>query len=118
MTSPAARPAERRVGALDSLRGIAILMVLASHLLPPALRLPAAPRALEAVGRGGVILFFLLSGYLIFGNVRRQRASVFLRRRLFKILPSYWLSLACIAALDWTARRASTTRGAPISPIS
>jgi peptidoglycan/LPS O-acetylase OafA/YrhL len=27
---------------------------------------------------------------------------VFLRRRLFKILPSYWLSLACIAALDWT----------------
>lgn len=90
---------ERRIAALDGLRGVAILMVLASHLLPAALRLPAAPPALEAVGRGGVILFFLLSGYLIFGNVRRQPASVFLRRRLFKILPSYWLSLACIALL-------------------
>lgn len=100
MTAPPA-PAERRIDALDSLRGIAILMVIASHLLPPALSLSAAPPALEAVGRGGVILFFLLSGYLIFGNVRRQRTSVFLRRRLFKILPSYWLSLACIAALDW-----------------
>jgi peptidoglycan/LPS O-acetylase OafA/YrhL len=100
MRSPPAR-GERRIDALDSLRGIAILMVLASHLLPPALRLPAAPPALEGVGRGGVILFFLLSGYLIFGNVRRQPTAIFLRRRLFKILPSYWLSLACIAALDW-----------------
>jgi peptidoglycan/LPS O-acetylase OafA/YrhL len=77
-------------------------MVLASHLLPPALRLPAASPTLEGIGRGGVILFFLLSGYLIFGNVRRQRISVFLRRRLFKILPSYWLSLALIVALDWS----------------
>ncbi|HEY1798259.1 MAG TPA: acyltransferase family protein [Stellaceae bacterium] len=82
MTTPPA-PAERRVEALDSLRGIAILMVLASHLLPPALRLPAVPPALEGIGRGGVILFFLLSGYLICGNVRRQPMPVFLRRRLF-----------------------------------
>lgn len=101
MRSPPA-PGERRIGALDSLRGIAILMVLASHLLPPALWLSVAPPVLEGIGRGGVILFFLLSGYLIFGNVQRQRTSIFLRRRLFKILPSYWLSLACIAALDWS----------------
>jgi peptidoglycan/LPS O-acetylase OafA/YrhL len=106
MTSAPAS-AERRIGALDSLRGIAILMVLASHLLPPALHLPAGPPALEAVGRGGVILFFLLSGYLIYGNVRRQPTTVFLRRRLFKILPSYWLSLACIAALDWSGAGAA-----------
>lgn len=95
--SPAA-PA--RIGSLDSLRGVAILMVVLSHYLAAQLAAPALTPHLQAVGRGGVILFFLLSGYLIYRNVERQPLGIFLSRRLFKILPSYWLNLAILFALD------------------
>jgi peptidoglycan/LPS O-acetylase OafA/YrhL len=92
---------ERRIASLDSLRGIAILMVIGGHLVPPPIeQLPVGP-ALVAIARGGVILFFLLSGYLIFQNIQRQPIPVFMLRRLCKILPSYWLNLGCIFALDW-----------------
>jgi len=91
-------PTERRIQSLDSLRGVAILTVVGSHFVPTAFPGPASP-ALIAVGRGGVILFFLLSGYLIFRNLQGQPIPAFMLRRLFKILPSYWLNLACILVL-------------------
>ena len=99
MTAPAAAR-DGRIDALDTLRGVAILMVIASHYLPAQLSLPAATPHLEAIGRGGVILFFLLSGYLIFRNLERQPLPAFMLRRLFKILPSYWLNLGTFLALD------------------
>lgn len=88
-----------RIGALDSLRGVAILAVVASHFLP---HLPAGAlqEALIGLGRGGVILFFLLSGYLIFRNIERQPVPQFLCRRLFKILPPFWVNVAVILLLD------------------
>lgn len=95
-------PAGKRIPSLDSLRGIAILMVIGSHIMPPVIQASPVGVPLIAVGRGGVILFFLLSGYLIFRNIQRQPVPVFMLRRLFKILPSYWLNLACILALDWS----------------
>ena len=105
-------PGERRIPSLDSLRGVAILMVLGGHLVPPPIEaLPIGP-VFAAVARGGVILFFLLSGYLIFRNIQRQAIPVFLLRRLFKILPSYWLNLACILALNWWL-----ARGEPLSGL-
>src|ERR1700680_5027143 len=94
-------PAAQRIPSLDSLRGIAILMVLGGHLVPPPIQQLSVGPALVAIARGGVILFFLLSGYLIFRNIQRQPIPVFMLRRLLKILPSYWLNLACILALDW-----------------
>jgi peptidoglycan/LPS O-acetylase OafA/YrhL len=98
----AASRAAPRIPSLDSLRGIAILMVLGGHLVPPPIQqLPVGP-LLVAVARGGVILFFLLSGYLIFRNIQRQPVPVFMLRRLAKIVPSYWLNLAFILALDWS----------------
>ena len=93
-------PAGKRIPSLDSLRGIAILMVIGSHIMPPVIQASPVGVPLIAVGRGGVILFFLLSGYLIFRNIQRQPVPVFMLRRLFKILPSYWLNLAILFALD------------------
>jgi peptidoglycan/LPS O-acetylase OafA/YrhL len=98
----AVAPTERRVQSLDVLRGLAILMVLGSHYAAPVLPAWCSGPALAGVGRGGVILFFLLSGYLIYRNVQRQPIPAFVMRRLFKILPSYWLNLALFAALDWS----------------
>ena len=103
MLREAAAPrAAPRIPSLDSLRGIAILMVLGGHLVPPAIQQLSVGPLLVAVARGGVILFFLLSGYLIFRNIQRQPVPVFILHRLLKIVPSYWLNLALILALDWS----------------
>ncbi len=94
------RTDSRHVPALDGLRGIAILMVIPhnadvfSHihgwLVPFAVMANA--------GWIGVQLFFVLSGYLITGNLLDSRNapnyySAFFTRRVLRIFPLYYLSL-------------------------
>ena len=55
-----------RIPALDGLRGLAILLVVASHLSLPVFHF---------AGAVGVTLFFVLSGYLITGILTRQADS-------------------------------------------
>lgn len=91
-----------RIGSLDTLRGVAIIAVLCSHLLGTLKFGDAADEALIGFGRGGVTLFFLLSGYLIFRNVQVQSFSTFLSRRFFKLMPAYWLNIIVILLADLT----------------
>lgn len=87
---------------LDALRGLAILMVILAHYLPSRVLDGKLGSVVATWGRGGVILFFLLSGYLVFRNRLQQSASIFLGRRLCKIFPAYWgnvLSIAFLALL-------------------
>ena len=88
-----------RIAPLDTLRGIAILMVIAAHFWPPLVLPPGPDAVMQSLGVGGVLLFFLLSGYLIYRNVQRQPLFVFLERRLFKLMPAYWLNVAAMLAL-------------------
>jgi len=88
-----------RVVALDTLRGIALLMVICAHFLPGKLIFGLAANVVSTMGRGGVILFFLLSGYLIFRNLQNQKPLVFLSRRLFKIFPAYCGNVLVIVLL-------------------
>ncbi|HTI85135.1 MAG TPA: acyltransferase [Alphaproteobacteria bacterium] len=92
-----------RLPALDTLRGVAILMVLLSHFAAPLIVWAPASTLVTTFGIGGVTLFFLLSGYLIFRNVRRQPIPVFLLRRASKLLPAYWLAIAAIVVSGWLA---------------
>jgi len=74
--------------ALDSLRGVAILMVLTAHAFPH----------LVIAGFMGVSLFFVLSGYLIGGNLMDRQGdadyfSSFYLRRAARILPLYLIVL-------------------------
>src|SRR5262245_13030538 len=88
-SSPGDRPQpEHRFLALDTLRGVAILMVLCGHFFPGRLVFGELAHHVNSLARGGVLLFFLLSGYLIFRNVERQDTAIFLSRRLFKIFPA------------------------------
>jgi peptidoglycan/LPS O-acetylase OafA/YrhL len=91
----------QRFLALDTLRGLAILMVVFGHFLPDRLVFGGVAHHVNSLGRGGVILFFLLSGYLIFRNVERQDTATFLSRRLFKIFPAYSVNVALIFALGY-----------------
>ena len=99
---------------LDSVRGIAILMVLFFHGLarPLGAPLPGWARALLSisnVGWTGVNLFFVLSGFLITGILldSRQRPDYFQRfyfRRATRILPALYITLGSlwlIGQISW-----------------
>jgi peptidoglycan/LPS O-acetylase OafA/YrhL len=93
-----------RIQELDGIRGIAIGMVLFHHyfsqsmVAPPASFLSYAQAAMRLAWTG-VDLFFVLSGFLIGGILLDARSSsnyfaVFYTRRLFRIVPVYFVFLA------------------------
>lgn len=90
-----------RIMSLDVLRGVAILMVIFGHFIPARIALGDASYHVSSLGRGGVMLFFLLSGYLVFRNVEKQDAVTFVSRRLFKIFPAYWVNVVLIVVLSF-----------------
>lgn len=99
-------PAQPRSAALDGVRGLAILAVLVSHYFPE--RSPVG-RSFHW-GRFGVLLFFVLSGFLITRLLLQGRAAVergetttseafrvFVIRRALRIMPIYYLTVALAA---------------------
>lgn len=87
--------APSRLAFLDALRAIAALTVFVSHAGP--LLYPAFDtlRPIFDLGRWGVLLFFLISGYIIPASLERQGTiRVFWIRRLLRILPLYWATIA------------------------
>ena len=90
---------------LDFIRGIALLLVMSFHYRTDDLWFNGPLMArLQNIGWAGVDLFFVLSGFLVGGLLMREwksTASVdgwrFLKRRAFKIWPSYYV-LILVAA--------------------
>jgi peptidoglycan/LPS O-acetylase OafA/YrhL len=98
---------------LDTLRGLAILMVVLYHYLYYRVYVPHYHGALRLfltgmwVGRLGVNLFFVLSGFLITGiliesRVRSDYYRRFYVRRALRILPAYLIILAVLAATKYS----------------
>jgi peptidoglycan/LPS O-acetylase OafA/YrhL len=93
----------RRDLALDGVRGLAVLLVLALHF-----QLPAGPtladrwvHVAQAVGYGGVDLFFVLSGFLITGVLLDAKGAsgyfrTFYIRRALRVLPLYYGTLVVL----------------------
>jgi peptidoglycan/LPS O-acetylase OafA/YrhL len=82
----------KRLEALDGLRAISILLVLATHMLPLG---PKSWRLNETTGPMGMCLFFALSGFLITSNLlSSQTVYSFFVRRMTRILPLAYLYLA------------------------
>lgn len=104
MAAPAALPAHGRIEAFDSVRGVALCMVLMIHcfwMSPDGSSLMEALRAFIRTGWLSVHMFFVLSGYLITGILIRLRGSPryyrdFYIRRALRILPAYYLILLFI----------------------
>src|SRR5271156_520252 len=102
----------RRIPQLDGLRGLAILLVMIWHFIatPNATHQTLFARAVTDVFRltwSGVDLFFVLSGFLIGGILidakdARNYFRTFYMRRVFRILPIYFL-LVLLYLLVWTA---------------
>jgi peptidoglycan/LPS O-acetylase OafA/YrhL len=94
-------PTAGRIPELDGLRGVAILLVILCHYVGAPGHAPLgfwANRFLMAfiAGWSGVDLFFVLSGFLIGGILLDAREApnyfrTFYMRRVFRILPIYYL---------------------------
>jgi len=83
---------------LDALRGIACLMVLFHHLVPGSSKW-------VALGPLGVRLFFVMTGFLLVGNLLQQKQKGlnpldifknFYQKRAIRIFPVYFLALGLL----------------------
>src|SRR5690242_8933581 len=110
----AAPPVNDRVlPALDTLRAIAAVGVLASHVgFWTGVGLTTTWGGLFARGEPWVAVFFVLSGFLlsrpyaesVARGARRPATGRFYWRRALRILPAYWLLVVvCLTALPEVA---------------
>lgn len=116
---------------LDTLRGIAVLLVLLYHGLfwsLPREAMTASARTMTApfrYGWSGVQLFFVLSGFLITGILIRAKDGehyyrTFYVRRALRILPAFLLLVVTLLAtrmITWKFAILSTAFAANISPL-
>ena len=77
-----------RVLELDSLRGIAALMVLFFHLTV----LSPEGNFKFSIGCTAVDLFFLISGFVIFNSIKKSNLE-FIINRISRLYPTYWISV-------------------------
>lgn len=100
----------RRLGALDVLRGVAILGVVLAHTpfaIPPEWYGAEVLLALKSWGGTGVDLFFVLSGFLISGLLYREydrwgtiNYARFIWRRGLKIWPAYYAFFGLLLVIN------------------
>jgi peptidoglycan/LPS O-acetylase OafA/YrhL len=96
----------RRFAALDGLRALAALAILGVHAMQawsPAVSRPPGMYAVH-VGSAAVVVFFVLSGFLLYRPFVRAAAALgprvawrsYLLRRALRILPAYWVALTVL----------------------
>ncbi len=98
-----------RFDQLEGLRGIAAIAVLLQHCLEFTPLNAATNESLPArvfqesfnLGRAGVIVFFLISGFLIPHSLKHGQRPIakFAVSRFFRLYPLYWVSLAAALAI-------------------
>ena len=95
---------------MEGLRGLAVLLVFIHHYTTQALLLFALegwPRQLTVAaqhhGNEGVELFFILSGFLIYGMLitKRPKFLRFMARRVVRIYPAFLVAFALAVVLDF-----------------
>ena len=100
-------PGNPRFALFDGLRGTAVLAVVVFHvfLVSGALRRPVVGDAATVLGSAGPILFFAISGFLLYRpwvaarDAGRPAPSTtrYARRRALRIVPAYWVALTALA---------------------
>jgi peptidoglycan/LPS O-acetylase OafA/YrhL len=100
-------PGNPRFPLFDSLRGLAVLAVVVYHVFvyTTALNRRGTGDVVAGSGRLGPLLFFAISGFLLYRPWVAARAAGsplprtgrYLRRRALRILPAYWFALTVLA---------------------
>src|SRR3954465_8681907 len=98
LTLPAAAQLRtgRRLAWLDALRGIAAVVVVFKHALRPLLpEMESAVKAAFEPGWYGVMVFFLVSGYIVPASLeRRGSIQAFWISRFFRLYPLFGVCVA------------------------
>lgn len=98
------------IEAIDSLRGIAALMVFAYHFSVVTNPLPAVPEwllPLTLTASSGVTLFFIISSFTLCLSMGVRRSGENLAttsyyiRRYFRVAPLFYFWILIILAIDW-----------------
>ena len=101
-----------RYAHIDAMRAIAVLLVIwihTSEVFVPIATPSWQDRLLDVAhffdfGRIGVVVFFIISGFVIPASLRGPRVAgcrQFLIRRLFRLYPLYWLSIPFGLVTTW-----------------
>lgn len=120
----------RRLGGIEGLRGIAAGSVLITHVLNHSqpsgstFDLGRLGSYLQSSTHHGVILFFALSGLLLYlpfaaaalRDDPRPSFRAYARNRALRILPAYWVILLCSALVLQSARIPGVGVGALTDP--
>ena len=88
---------------IDGLRAISILAVVGYHIGLPGF----------SGGFVGVDVFFVISGFIMYAAARDEPPLEFVRRRLVRVVPLYWmatLALAVVSIVVAEVRRARRAR--------
>jgi len=100
--------AKHRLQWVDSLRGIASLLVVILHLWISVLRNYHIPQSVSVkaitsiifgyldFGKIGVVAFFIISGYVIPYSLKGKSLSQFFTTRFFRLYPAYWFSILAL----------------------
>ena len=96
---------DAKIGDIQILRAVAILLVLAQHLTAPALLFKYLFPSLRMPFWSGVLLFFVISGYVVTSSLlgRPTTAVSFLIRRAFRLWPAMLCFLAFSGAVSIAA---------------
>ena len=113
-----------RIIPMEGIRGFAVLLVFSVHFvllfsvyLDPESPVFAIARFAGSIVHSGVDLFFVLSGYLIYGNLLRRPAPIFryLRRRAQRIYPAFLCVLAFYLVLHFTIMPSAKVPATPLA---
>lgn len=87
---------------LEVLRGFAAFLVFGAH---SSMYFGFAPKQViaAAMGEVGVLLFFMLTGYLFWGQIQNGRydAATFFKKRIYRLAPIMLVFITVVTALDW-----------------
>lgn len=99
-----------RLRAMEGVRGVSVILVFFVHyvgltksLLPEDSLTEWSGKALALLGNRGVDLFFILSGFLIYGTLIRKTHDYrkFMARRIERIYPTFLVVLALYLVLSF-----------------
>jgi len=108
---------EKRINSLDALRGLAALSVCWFHLVHFNAYIPEGPlRASGSLGWLGVEVFFVISGFVIPFALHRSGYRVgdygtFLLKRLLRLTPPYYATIAFVIALGYGSMKVPGFKG-------